>query len=101
MASPHADPASAPPLLLAIRHIPFPGVHQPRAFPSPDLAPLARRLDELAAAAAAHPLLKPLFDFHDHLSTFSQVRYAVTHSLAESDQDESRRSNAAGPPPDM
>ncbi|KAK1652618.1 hypothetical protein QYE76_070423 [Lolium multiflorum] len=74
MASPHADPASAPPLLLAIRHIPFPGVHQPRAFPSPDLAPLARRLDELAAAAAAHPLLKPLFDFHDHLSTFSQSR---------------------------
>ncbi|XP_020186691.1 uncharacterized protein [Aegilops tauschii subsp. strangulata] len=79
MASPHADPqqqhhASATPLLLAVRHIPFPGAQRPRALPAPDLAPLARRLDELAAAAAAHPLLKPLFDLRHHLSTFSQSR---------------------------
>uniref|UniRef100_A0ACD5WR82 Uncharacterized protein n=1 Tax=Avena sativa TaxID=4498 RepID=A0ACD5WR82_AVESA len=74
MASPRADPAAAPPLLLAVRHIPVPGALRHRALPAPDLAPLARRLDELAAAAAAHPLLKPLFDFHHHLSTFSQSR---------------------------
>ncbi|KQK23341.1 ylmG homolog protein 2, chloroplastic isoform X2 [Brachypodium distachyon] len=71
MASSHADP---PPLLLAIRHVPIPGAPRPRALPAPDFAPLARRLDELASAAAAHPLLKPLFDFHHHLSTFSQSR---------------------------
>ncbi|XP_048572460.1 uncharacterized protein LOC125552815 isoform X2 [Triticum urartu] len=77
MASPHADPqqqhhASAPPLLLAVLRVPFPGAQRPRALPAPDLAPLARRLDELAAAAAAHPLLRPLFDLRHHLSTFSQ-----------------------------
>ncbi|KAG8073680.1 hypothetical protein GUJ93_ZPchr0006g42184 [Zizania palustris] len=78
MASPNADPpqhhASTPPLLLAMCHLPLPGAHRPRALPAPDLAPLARRLEELAAAAAAHPLLKPLFAFHDHLSSFSQSR---------------------------
>ncbi|OEL16444.1 YlmG-like protein 2, chloroplastic [Dichanthelium oligosanthes] len=79
MASPNADPpqhhASTPPLLLAVRHIPFPGVHRPRVLPAPDiLAPLARRLEELASAAAAHPLLKPLFAVHSHLSSFSQSR---------------------------
>jgi YggT family protein len=78
MASPTADPpqhhASTPPLLLAVRHIPFPGVHRPRALPAPDvLTPIARRLEELASAAAAHPLLKPLFAVHSHLSSFSQV----------------------------
>nr|CAB3501846.1 unnamed protein product [Digitaria exilis] len=79
MASPNADPpqhhASTPPLLLAVRHIPFTGVNRPRALPSPDvLTPIARRLEELAAAAAAHPLLKPLFAAHSHLSSFSQSR---------------------------
>ncbi|CAN6285498.1 unnamed protein product [Urochloa humidicola] len=79
MASPNADPpqhhASTPPLLLAVRHIPFPGVHRPRALPAPDvLTPVARRLEELASAAAAHPLLKPLFAVHSHLSSFSQSR---------------------------
>uniref|UniRef100_A0A0E0K9K0 YGGT family protein n=1 Tax=Oryza punctata TaxID=4537 RepID=A0A0E0K9K0_ORYPU len=78
MASRNADPPrhhpSTPPLLLAMRHLPFPGVHRPRALPSPDLAPLARRLEELAAAAAAHPVLKPLFAFHSHLASFSQSR---------------------------
>nr|CAB3496907.1 unnamed protein product [Digitaria exilis] len=79
MASPNADPpqhhASMPPLLLAVRHIPFPGVHRPRVLPSPDvLTPIARRLEELAAAAAAHPLLKPLFAAHSHLSSFAQSR---------------------------
>ncbi|PUZ42574.1 hypothetical protein GQ55_9G593300 [Panicum hallii var. hallii] len=79
MASPNADPpqhhASTPPLLLAVRHIPFPGVHRPRALPAPDvLAPLARRLEEFVSAAAAHPLLKPLFAVHSHLSSFSQSR---------------------------
>ncbi|KAF8673875.1 hypothetical protein HU200_048380 [Digitaria exilis] len=64
-----------PPLLLAVRHIPFPGVHRPRVLPSPDvLTPIARRLEELAAAAAAHPLLKPLFAAHSHLSSFAQSR---------------------------
>ncbi|CAN6290488.1 unnamed protein product [Urochloa humidicola] len=79
MASPTADPpqhhASTPPLLLAVRHFPFPGVHRPRAPPTPDvLTPIARRLEELASAAAAHPLLKPLFAVHSHLSSFSQSR---------------------------
>ncbi|CAN6307810.1 unnamed protein product [Urochloa humidicola] len=79
MASPNADPpqhhASTPPLLLAVRHIPFPGVHRPRALPAPDvLTPIARRLEELASAAAAHPLLKPLFAVHSHLSSFPQSR---------------------------
>ncbi|WVZ55675.1 hypothetical protein U9M48_006307 [Paspalum notatum var. saurae] len=80
MASPNADPprhhASTPPLLLAVRHLPFPGVHRTRTLPAaPDvLAPLARRLEELASAAAAHPLLKPLFAAHSHLSSFSQSR---------------------------
>ncbi|CAL4912873.1 unnamed protein product [Urochloa decumbens] len=79
MASTAADPpqhhASTPPLLLAVRHIPFPGVHRPRALPAPDvLIPIARRLEELASAAAAHPLLKPLFAVHSHLSSFSQSR---------------------------
>uniref|UniRef100_A0A0D9Z2W2 YGGT family protein n=1 Tax=Oryza glumipatula TaxID=40148 RepID=A0A0D9Z2W2_9ORYZ len=78
MASRNADPPrhhpSTPPLLLAMRHLPFPGVHRPRALPAPDLAPLAARLEELAAAAAAHPLLKPLFAFHSHLAAFSQSR---------------------------
>uniref|UniRef100_A0A0E0K9J9 Uncharacterized protein n=1 Tax=Oryza punctata TaxID=4537 RepID=A0A0E0K9J9_ORYPU len=55
-----------------MRHLPFPGVHRPRALPAPDLAPLARRLEELAAAATAHPVLKPLFAFHSHLAFFSQ-----------------------------
>ncbi|CAD6202339.1 unnamed protein product [Miscanthus lutarioriparius] len=80
MASPNADPAqqhhaSTPPLLLAVRHLPFPGVHRTRTLPGPDvLTPLARRLEELASAAAAHPLLKPLFAAHSHLSSFSQGR---------------------------
>uniref|UniRef100_A0A0D9VQ72 YGGT family protein n=1 Tax=Leersia perrieri TaxID=77586 RepID=A0A0D9VQ72_9ORYZ len=74
MASPNGEP-STPPLLLAMRHLPFPVViHRPRALPVPDLAPLSHRLEELAAAASAHPLLKPLFDFHSHLSAFSQSR---------------------------
>ncbi|KAL5210633.1 hypothetical protein ABZP36_006256 [Zizania latifolia] len=83
MASPNVDPpqhyASTPTLLLAMRHLPFPGGHRPRALPAPDLTPLARRLEELAAAAAAHPLLKPLFAFHGHLSAFSQSR---RHAMA-------------------
>uniref|UniRef100_J3LKK8 YGGT family protein n=1 Tax=Oryza brachyantha TaxID=4533 RepID=J3LKK8_ORYBR len=75
MASPNAalprqHHPSTPPLLLAMRHLPFPGAHRPRALPVPDLAPLARRLEELAAAAAAHPPLA----FHSHLSAFSQSR---------------------------
>ncbi|KAL6649320.1 hypothetical protein ACP70R_013544 [Stipagrostis hirtigluma subsp. patula] len=78
MATPNADPpqhhASTPPLLLAVRHLPFPGVHRPRTLPAPDLAPLARRLEELAAAAAAHPLLKPLVALHSHVSSSSQSR---------------------------
>ncbi|NP_001150770.1 YGGT family protein [Zea mays] len=79
MASPNADPAqhhaSTPPLLLAVRHLPFPGVHRTRALPGPDvLTPLARRLEELASAATSHPLLKPLFAAHSHLSSFSQGR---------------------------
>ncbi|XP_062210078.1 ylmG homolog protein 2, chloroplastic-like [Phragmites australis] len=74
-ASPTADPASMPPLLLAVRHLPFPGVHWPRTLPAHDvLTPLARRLEELAAAASAHPLLRPLFAVHSHLSSFSQSR---------------------------
>ncbi|TVU48216.1 hypothetical protein EJB05_07845, partial [Eragrostis curvula] len=81
MASHNAEPpqphTSTPPLLLAVRHLPFPGVHWPRALPTPDLAPLARRLEELAAAAAAHPLLKPLFDAHSNLSSFAQSRRRV------------------------
>uniref|UniRef100_A0A804R719 Uncharacterized protein n=1 Tax=Zea mays TaxID=4577 RepID=A0A804R719_MAIZE len=80
MAASSADPAqhhasSRPPLLLAVRHLPFPGVPRTRTFPVPGpdvLAPLARRLEELASAAAAHPLLKPLFAAHSHLSSFSQ-----------------------------
>ncbi|XP_062216578.1 ylmG homolog protein 2, chloroplastic-like [Phragmites australis] len=72
---PNADGASTPPLLLALRHLPFLGVHRPRALPSPDvLTPLARRLEEVASAAAAHPLLKPLLAVHSHLFTFSQSR---------------------------
>ncbi|XP_008660483.1 uncharacterized protein [Zea mays] len=82
MAASSADPAqhhasSRPPLLLAVRHLPFPGVPRTRTFPVPGpdvLAPLARRLEELASAAAAHPLLKPLFAAHSHLSSFSQGR---------------------------
>ncbi|KAF7041052.1 hypothetical protein CFC21_050890 [Triticum aestivum] len=96
MASPHADPqqqhhASAPPLLLAVLRVPFPGAQRPRALPAPDLAPLARRLDELAAAAAAHPLLRPLFDLRHHLSTFSQVRKRPRPSGASRCEEQSGR----------
>jgi hypothetical protein len=74
MASHNADkPHASTPLLLAVRHLPFPSVHRPRALPTPDLAPLTRRLEELVSAAAAHPLLKPLFAVHSRLSAFSQV----------------------------
>ncbi|GJN30448.1 hypothetical protein PR202_gb18756 [Eleusine coracana subsp. coracana] len=80
MASHNADKpqhhASTLPLL-AVRHLPLPGVHRPRAFPAPDLAPLARRLEELASAAASHPFLKPLFAVHSHLAAFSQSRRQV------------------------